>query len=330
MCTAITFRNQNHEQIFGRTMDFHFILDPHLVVFPAETPWENVIGQTYADRFAVAGIARHAKNLFVMFDGINEEGLAGGMLYFNGFGSFPQSLPQDRKAQVPALDFLHYALGACASLDELRSLLAHTSLVGVRDNITDSVAPIHWMFVDTTGECLVVEQTATGLHIHVNPVGVMTNSPDFLWHMTNLRNYLEVTPEQAEQADWDSFKMTSFGQANGTSALPGGYTSPARFVRTVYQKLHMAKPQSMQDSIVSGFHMLEGVTLPDGVVKASSGTFDYTQYTVMIDMKNKVYYFKTYENPQITRVNITPFWASSDRSVHDIGNIQVPITYGTI
>ena len=113
MCTAINFLNQKHENAFGRTMDFQYVLDPCLVAFPAGAAWENVLGQICTDRYGVAGIARHVKNLCVMFDGVNEKGLAGGTLYFHEYADFLQPSQESDKAQIPALDFLHYALGSC-------------------------------------------------------------------------------------------------------------------------------------------------------------------------------------------------------------------------
>lgn len=330
MCTAINFLNQKHENIFGRTMDFHYILDPRLVTFPAGVTWENTLGQRCTDQYRVAGIVRHARNLYVMFDGVNEKGLAGGALYFHGYADFPQPSQQSDKTQIPALDFLHYVLGACTTLHDLRLLLSECTLVGIRDSLTGTVAPIHWMFTDLSGENLVVEQTTSGLHVYENPVGVMTNSPDFPWQMTNLRNYMEAAPEQVGLADWNGFQMEPFGQANGTSVLPGGYTPPARFVRTVYQKLHIVQPGNVEESVIAGFHVLEGVTLPNGVVKTANGTFDYTQYTAMIDLVNQVYYFKTYENPQIIRVDVKPFWTSETKEIQDIGSIHVPVFYGAM
>lgn len=86
----------------------------------------------------------------------------------------------------------------------------------------------------------------------------------------------------------------------------------------------------MHESIVEGFHILEGVTLPNGVVKTANGTFDYTQYTSMLDLPNMVYDFKTYENPQIIQVDLKPVWASGEQAVRDLGSIQTPVFYGTL
>ena len=124
--------------------------------------------------------------------------------------------------------------------------------------------------------------------------------------------------------------MKPFGQGNGTSSLPGGYTPPARFVRTVYQKLHAIQPHDSQECVNTAFHILEGVTIPNGIVKVSTDAFDYTQYTSMIDLQNKVYYFKTYKNPQIIRVDLKEYWQSKTHPVQNIGRIAVPISYGTI
>ena len=137
MCTAINFLNQQHENVFGRTMDFHYILDPRLAAFPAGSIWENTLGRELTDRYAVAGISRHFKNLYVLFDGVNEKGLAGGALYFKGYADFPPFSQQSSNAQVPALDFLHYVLGLCASLDDLRELLADITLVGLPDKLPE-------------------------------------------------------------------------------------------------------------------------------------------------------------------------------------------------
>lgn len=40
--------------------------------------------------------------------------------------------------------------------------------------------------------------------------------------MTNLRNYMEASPYQSEEAVWGNVRLTPFGQAGGTQALPVG------------------------------------------------------------------------------------------------------------
>lgn len=65
------------------------------------------------------------------------------------------------------------------------------------------------------------------------------------------------------------------GRPPERASCPGLHTT-RRFVRTAFQKLHMVQPETMQEAVIAGFHILEGVTLPNGVVKTANGTFDYT------------------------------------------------------
>ena len=39
---------------------------------------------------------------------------------------------------------------------------------------------------DTSGNSVVLEHIGGEINVHANPLGVMSNSPSFNWHMTNL------------------------------------------------------------------------------------------------------------------------------------------------
>ena len=157
---------------------------------------------------------------------------------------------------------------------------------------------------DQSGKCLVAEKTADGLHIMENPIGVLANSPDLPWHLTNLRNYMNVTPDQPPEREWDSVKLTPFGQGGGTFGLPGDYTSPSRFVRTAWLKSHTPTSADRQAAVNTCFHIMNSVTIPKGAVMTSRGTPSYTQYTAFIDLSAKEYFFKTYDNSRITSAKL--------------------------
>ena len=61
--------------------------------------------------------------------------------------------------------------------------------MGVPDPVTQRAAPLHWIAADKSGKCIVIEQTGNGIEVLDNPIGVLANSPDFHWHMTNLKLY---------------------------------------------------------------------------------------------------------------------------------------------
>ena len=311
MCTAMTLRNRQGEIFFGRTMDFSWPLTPSLYVVPQGSVWDNAPRTArIRDRYSFLGIGQELApaggeqaGASVFFaDGVNEAGLAAAALYFPGYAEF-EAAPEESALSIGSLDMVRFLLGSFASVSEARSILPSVRIVGIRDSITGTVSPLHWFLCDRSGETLVVERTSAGLGLYFNPAGVLTNSPDFPWHITNLRNYMNVTPGQAAGASWDNLALTPFGQGAGTDGLPGGYAPPARFVRTAFERSHILPPDGTEETVTAGFHILSGVSIPKGVVLTARGEPDYTQYTAFMNTNTGEYFFRTYENSEIVSVN---------------------------
>jgi choloylglycine hydrolase len=111
--------------------------------------------------------------------------------------------------------------------------------------------------------------------------------------------------------------------------LPGGYTSPERFVRTAYQKTHIKAPSDSLESINTCFHIMESVSIPKGIVITNRDTDDYTKYTAFVNTNTCEYFFKTYDNPNITRASL---WDNYKESTHliSLGKLRRPIKFGEI
>ncbi|MDR1547775.1 MAG: choloylglycine hydrolase family protein [Hungatella sp.] len=305
MCTAFTLRSRQGETFFGRNMDFSYDIEPHLYIVPKNYEWDNALSrEKIRDIYCFIGIGQELEGDLGFFDGVNEMGFAAAVLYFAGYAQYNTGQDSGAREQIASKDFLHYILGRCTDIDDLRELLKTISIVGLEDPVTQTVAPLHWIAVDRSGECVVIEQTERGMEVITNPIGVMSNSPDFRWHMTNLRNYMEASPYQSEEAVWGNVRLTPFGQAGGTQALPGGYTSPERFVRTAYLKSFIPTPQSRMEAVISCFHVMESVSIPKGAVVTSKNSYDYTKYTAFINTATCEYFFKTYDNIQVESASL--------------------------
>ncbi|TQI69051.1 choloylglycine hydrolase family protein [Clostridium sp. KNHs216] len=329
MCTAITLQSQQMENFFGRTMDFSYDIEPKLYVMPQNYLWGNVLnGNHFYNRYSFMGIGQETDGMLGFFDGVNEKGFAAAALYFAGYAQFDSQIKEGGKEPVASLDFLHYMLGRCGSVEDLKRLIPHISLIGLQDPVTRTVAPLHWIATDKGGECAVVEQTERGLEIFSNPIGVMANSPDFSWHMTNLRNYAEVSPKQAEEAYWGKIQLKPFGQAAGTMLLPGGYTSPERFVRAAYLKTHVQTPLDRTEAAITCFHIMESVTIPKGAVTTSRDTYDYTKYIAFMNTNTCEYFFRTYRNPQIATACLWNYQYSTQPIC--IGNLLRPVAFDKV
>lgn len=327
MCTAITLQSEQMENFFGRTMDFSYSIEPQLYVVPKYYVWNNVLNMhKFYNSYSFIGIGQESNGILGFFDGVNERGFAAATLYFAGYAKYKMWIRSTDKEPVSSLDFLHYILGRCGSVKELKEILQDICLIGIPDPVTQTVAPLHWIATDKSGECVVIEQTEKGLEMFQNPIGVMANSPDFQWHMTNLRNYMDVSPTQTNEVHWGKFQLKPFGQAGGTIQLPGGYTSPERFVRTAYQKTHIQTPKDSMETIITCFHIMENVSIPKGVVITDRGTYDYTKYIAFMNTNTCEYFFKTYDNSQIARASLWDNYKNSTGPIL-LGKLMRPVTF---
>lgn len=329
MCTAITLQSKQKENFFGRTMDFSYPIEPQLYIVPKNYMWNNALNMNeICDSYSFIGIGQETDGILGFFDGVNERGFAAAALYFAGYAKYDTQLKHTEREPIAALDFLHFILGNCSSVEDLEEMLKEIYLVGVPDPVTKTIAPLHWIATDKSGKCVVMEQTGAGMKLLPNPIGVMANSPNFGWHMTNLRNYMDVSPRQTHENNWGNVKLKPFGQGAGTMMLPGGYTSPERFVRTAYQKTHIEMPRNSIEAINACFHVMESVSIPKGIVISERDTCDYTKYVAFINTNTCEYFFKTYDNSQIATAGLweNPSYKYSNVPIC-LGKLSRPIIF---
>lgn len=327
MCTAMTAQTPKGNFYFGRTMDFSYPLDPELYVIPKGYKWSNRLKtRLIQNRYSIMGIGQDISPV-TLADGVNETGFAAAVLYFPGYAKYdPAETQRSSKISIAALELVNFLLGQCASVKEAVSTLSMLRIVGITDPVTDSVAPLHWIITDRSGQCRVIEKMADGLHIMENPIGVLSNSPDFQWHVTNLRNYMNVTSSQLQENSWNTVTLSPFGQGTGTFGLPGDYTPPARFVRTAYLKTHTPLPEAQDQAVSACFHILEGVSIPKGSVMTNRETADYTQYTTFIDLSSSTYFFRTYDNCRITSARF-PDMKKQGADIFSCGKLNRPASF---
>lgn len=327
MCTAINVKTPFGSIFLGRTMDFSYPLDPQLYVVPKGYEWTNQLNtHTIKTNYTFMGIGQDISPV-TFADGVNEMGFAIAVLYFPGYAVYdPIQMQGHQTLSLTALEMTKFLLSTCASVDQAAKLLNTIRIVGMEDPVTQSIAPLHWIMADKQGKCSVIEKTENGLQVMNNPIGVLANSPDFSWHMTNLRNYMNVTPAQMESIKWNSFSLTPFGQGAGTFGLPGDYTPPSRFVRAAFQKSHAVYSNNLSEAVVTCFHVMDSVSIPKGIVMTRRGTSDYTQYTAFMDLTTLQYFFKTYDNSEIVSVQM-PLYSSNQDQIISLGKLIRPITF---
>ncbi len=300
MCTAISINSKQNEILLGRTLDFYHDFDLEICIIPKNYEWHSIItSRLYRNKYSFIGTAEREKGNYLC-DGMNEKGLGVAALYF------PEHTNPYKKAEVDQnaianIEVVTYLLGNCENTNDIITIIPTIHIIE-EDN--QSSAPLHWIASDKTGKTISIEQTESGLHVINNPVGVLTNSPEFNWHLTNLRNYMNLSSKQLESVNWDSITLNPFGQGLGSFGLPGDFTSPSRFVRMAFAKNFIDLPETKEETIITCFELMKLVSIPKGLILTQDKSTNYTQYTIFMNLNTGDYYFNTYLNNTIKKANI--------------------------
>ena len=297
MCTHITLK-ENNNIIAARTMDFSFQLDPEFVFTPRKhkLSFEHYRSDL-EDHKAFLGLSKNLGS-YKMADGINEDGLSCAALYFEGYASYNKEVI-DKSINLRPDEFLHWILAYNSSVEDLLAQLEGINLIEGEIAFIGKTPPLHWVVSDAKGKSIIIEPRDKKLLVYENQVGVLTNSPDYEWHITNLRNYIGIDMNQVHERKIGNLLLEPFGQGSGTFGLPGDYTPPSRFVRASFNRLAATYSKENEDLLSTAIHVLNTVSIPKGSVVTQRKTIDYTQYTSYMDLTNKIYYFKTYDNQNI-------------------------------
>ncbi|VEI05868.1 linear amide C-N hydrolase [Kurthia zopfii] len=302
MCTSITLNSTDQKYLLARTMDFSFNLEPEMVVFPRESALNFDLADSLQQHYAFAGLAKDIGSYYIA-DGINEFGLTGAALYFEGCAHYAKKSTEDQ-VEIAPHEVIMWMLAQYKSVDEVKTAFHQIKVVEKPLEFLGTVPPLHWVFSDEQGNSIIVEIMEDGLHIEENNLGVLTNSPDYKWHMTNVRNYIGLDPHQVEPRTILGQEFKPFGQGSGTFGLPGDYTPPSRFIKTLYNKISSKKSANADEMVLSAMHILNGVDIPKGNVITNRQTIDFTQYTSYMVNNDRSYFYRMHDSLNIIRVNL--------------------------
>ncbi|WP_196888067.1 linear amide C-N hydrolase [Aureivirga sp. CE67] len=178
--------------------------------------------------------------------------------------------------------------------------------------------PVH----DAKGNSIVLEYLNGKLIVtDLAPIYVLTNDPEIAWQKTNvINNYIGISPLNVQNLEGHSdfaalgnnFKCYTNSQGTGFKGIPGSSTPVDRFVRTAMM-INFAEPvKKEKDAVNLGFHIINTVDIPKGISREHEAgttyldtlTFDHTQWGTICDTKNKNYYVRMYNSPEVFKVNL--------------------------
>jgi choloylglycine hydrolase len=312
-CTGIRLIADDGTVVHARTMEFAIDIHSDVMMFPrgyartGTTP-DGKEGLKWKAKYASVGL--NGVGQPVLFDGLNEKGLAAGTFYFPTSAGYMPYTPADASKTIAQWEVGSWILDNFASVDEVKANIGGIVVPAVVFGGWGFAPEAHYIVHDATGKSIVIEYVGGKLNVYDNPLGVITNSPAFDWHMTNLRNYVNFSMSSASPVQLGSVKLLPTGQGSGMLGLPGDFTPPSRFVRAVAFSQSVFTPKTGGNAVLEAFHVLNQFDIPKGAAreheKDEHGNVlaDYTIWTAASDLKAKRYYFRTYDNSQIQMLDL--------------------------
>lgn len=304
MCTGLILETKDGNHLFGRNMDIEFSFNQSIIFLPRN--YEGINTETnrkIKPKYAVVGMGTVFNEYPTFADGFNEAGLGVAGLNFPEYSYYPKE-KSENKENVPAYDFTLWLLANFSSVEEVKETLKNTLIVDERISANVPSPTLHWIIGDKTGSLIVVEQSKEGLKVFDNNIGVLTNSPTFDWHVTNLRQYLSMSYNQITSLQVSNESLKALGEGTGLVGFPGDFTPPSRFIRVALLRDAMLKNAKNSIDVMEFFHILSNVAMISGSVVTPAGKNDLTQYTACMDLDEKIYYYNTYENNGINAIDM--------------------------
>lgn len=306
-CTDFIIQSKEGVFVTGRSLEFASEIESVLAIYPqgeersskapngkSSIQWKRKYGFVGANAFQLP---------FVV-DGLNEAGLSCGFLWLPGT-EYQTIAPSDSNKALDFMDFGDWILSNFATTQEVKEAVKQVRIWGHHVPALPEIPPVHAVIHDATGQNLVIEFIKGEMKVYDNPIGVTTNSPPFDWQITNLQNYIHLTAENAAPIQWNGVSVHPTGQGSGMMGIPGDWTPPSRFVKIATYLRFITQPQTALEAVNLAQHLLNSVDIPKGTIHEQGATSgDYTQWSLIKDLSNKIFYFRSYQDLTLKSVNL--------------------------
>ena len=301
MCTSITLKHG--DSYYGRNLDLEYHFGERVVVTPRNYCFRfRKNDAVYENHLAMIGMATVAGDYPLYAEAANEKGVYVAGLYFPGNAVYSDEILPD-KDNITPFELIPWILSYSASLSDVKELLSRINIINVPFSDKMPLAGLHWHMADKEAS-IVVECTKDGMKVYDDPVGVLTNNPPFDFHLQNIRQYMNLSPNQPQNTFAKDIELTTFGVGMGAIGLPGDNSPASRFVKAAFLKQNAVCAEGEEGSVSEFFHILDAVASVRGSVITAEGKDDITTYSSCINGDKGIYYYKTYDNSRVTAVDM--------------------------
>jgi choloylglycine hydrolase len=319
VCTTFRIRTTSGDVVIGRTMEFALDLGWRLLVIPRGTEFAGTApdGPGHAFRADHGFVGVGALGRSSATDGINDVGLYAALLYLPGYAEYQSADGVPAGELISPDDVASLVLAGAGSVREAIDVVSQVTVWNRVEDLLGAALPIHLVLFDAGGDAAVVEWVGGERHVHENPVGICTNAPPFDWHMTNLRNFVNLSATNVSPLELDGVAIKGLGEGTGLLGLPGDWTPPSRFVRATAIAHATLPVESADAAMLSALHIVNAFDIPKGVVRSPEGG-DFTAWSSVIDLAGRRYVLRTYDDPTPRILTLGDLDLSPGASMHSI------------
>jgi choloylglycine hydrolase len=322
MCTSFRVKATDGSVVVGRTMEFPNAMQTKITVLPRGFDGTGIgvdgPGRTWTSTYGVVGmdVFGHA-DMFT--DAMNEKGLYAGLLYMPGFCDYASADGADPSTLMSIVKVIAFLLGTCATVAEARTAMTGITVWPWVLDQFGFAPPAHLAVHDPSGDSVVFEWTDGQLATYDNPIGVMCNWPNLDWHLTNVRNYLNLSVRNPSPITIDGVELSAMGQGAAMHGLPGDSSSPSRFVRAVAFASSLRPVDSAGELEKTALHVLNNFDIPEGFIRDDDAPAndDHTLWSSIANLAERRYTVRTYDNPipQTVELDRVDFDGATPRQV---------------
>ncbi|MGI9427549.1 MAG: linear amide C-N hydrolase [Bythopirellula sp.] len=281
-CSFFFFKH-NGKTFVGRTNELPFETDETLIVVPRGYTFHGVEIQ-----HGFVGI-NHGSDPFVS-SGLNEFGLQ-----VEGLGLGESKFAPNDSGGLSMLKLPVLVLGNAKSVDEAVELIKKTKIE--MDNMTqfgDIPVGFHWAITDSEKSVVVEYTKGDGTpDIYENEFGVMTNDPLYPEQVRMAKEMVENAPDPKDIE----------GSFIGFDRTPEG-----RFQQIFATNLlnDLSRTRSDFDAVNHTWSMVNSLEVCQGTLywRFLSDEPQMTAYSVVVDIANRDYYLRTYDNMNVRKVDL--------------------------
>ncbi|MFZ4583996.1 MAG: linear amide C-N hydrolase [Acidimicrobiia bacterium] len=302
----------------GRTMEFPDVLPWQLGVIASDLAGQSQASanaKSWTAKYGVVGMSAFNQPSW-MADGINTAGLSAHVLYMPGHCTY-QAAHNDG-TDIGALEIVAYVLGTCATTAEARATIEACNVVEYKPSEIPVSLPLHLIVHDATS-CIVAEFHPDGMRVLDNPVQIATNAPYLEWHLTNVTNYLSLTPDNPAPIEIGGTTFAPAGQGQGFRGLPADENSSSRFIRLLAQVRFATPPTDAKHAVMDTIRILHGFDLvPGTVMEDVPGGKQMpllTMWSTVSNLTANTYAYNTIDDPTWYEIDLKTTDFSTSRSI---------------